>query len=84
MPFDDGVVLPKNVQMKPLFSKSNLNFKLNVTVLVGAGGSNGFPGGHANLDGGHPGLMKHPFEGVTVTEVPLAPLRPKIIKKKTT
>jgi hypothetical protein len=70
--------------MKPLFSKSNIDSNLNVRVLVGAGGSNSFLGGHADLNGGHPGLMKHPFEGVTITEVPSAPFGPEVIEKKST
>ncbi|CAN5969225.1 unnamed protein product [Sphagnum jensenii] len=84
MPPDGGIVLPEDVPVKPFLSKSNLNSSLNVRVLVGAMGSDGFPGGHADLNDGHLGLMENPFEGVLVTEVPLAPLGLKVVEKKTT
>ncbi len=44
--------------------------------------SNGFPGGHFDLNGGHPSLKEDFFERVLVTEVPLAPLGPEVIEKK--
>ncbi len=61
-------------------SKSKLNSSLNVRIFVKAGGSNGFPGGHADFDSGHPGLLEHPFERVTIAEVPSAPLGPEVVQ----
>jgi hypothetical protein len=84
MPPNGGIVLPENVHVKPFLSKGNLNSRLNVGVLDGVVRSNGFPGGHADLKGGHPSLMKNFFERVLVTEVPSAPLEPEVIEKKAT
>jgi len=84
MPLDGGIVLPKDVQVKPFLSKSNPNSSLNVRVLVGAVGFDGFPGGHVDLNGGHPSLMEDPFEGILVTKVPSAPLGLEVVEKKTT
>jgi len=79
MPPDGGIVLPKDVQVKPFILKSFLDPSLTVRVLVGAMSSNSFPGGHANLDGSHPSLVEDSLEKVLVVEVPLAPLKPKIV-----
>ncbi len=64
--------------MQPFKSKGKLNPILDVGVFVGSGGSDGLPGGHADFDSGHPGLLEHLVEGVTVVEVLAAPLRPKV------
>jgi hypothetical protein len=46
-------------------------------------GSNSFLGGHADLDGGHLGLVEDPLEGVLVAKVPSAPLGPEIVEEET-
>jgi hypothetical protein len=47
-------------------------------------GTNHLLGGHADFDGGHPCLVKDLLKIILVIEVPLAPLRPEVVKKKTT
>jgi hypothetical protein len=56
---------------------------MSVRVLIRAVSSSSFPGGHADLNGGHPDLVEDSFERVLVVEVPLAPLGPKIVKEET-
>jgi len=79
MPPDGGIILPEDVQVKPLIPKSFLDPSLNVRVLVGAMNSNSFLGGHADLDGGHPGLVEDFLEKVLVAKMPSAHLGPKIV-----
>ncbi len=52
-----GVVLPEDVQMKPFNLEGFSNFILSVKVHGGHMGINRLPGGHADLDHGHPGLL---------------------------
>jgi hypothetical protein len=79
MPHDGGIILPEDVQVKPLIPKSFLDPSLSVRVLIGAMSSNSFLGGHADLDDGHPGLVEDFLERVLVVEMPSAPLGPKIV-----
>jgi hypothetical protein len=79
MPPDGGIVLPEDVQMKPLISKSFFDPSLSVRVFVGAMSSNSFLGGHADLDGGHPGQVEYSLERVLVAKVPSAPFGPEIV-----
>jgi hypothetical protein len=74
------MVIPKDVHVQPFSSKSKLNSSLNVRIFVKVRGSNGFPGGHADFNSGHPGLLEHPFEKVAIAEVPSAPLGPKVVQ----
>ncbi len=46
--------------------------------------SNGFLGGHFDLNSGHPGLEEDFFERVLVIEMLSTPLKPEVIKKKIT
>jgi len=46
--------------------------------------SDGFPGGHAHLDRGHPGLGEDLLEIIAIIEVLAAPFRPEIVKYETT
>jgi len=46
--------------------------------------SNGFPSGHTDFNGGHPGLKEDFFERVLISEVPSAPLGPEVVEEKTT
>jgi hypothetical protein len=46
--------------------------------------SNGFPSGHTDLNGGHPGLKEDFLKGVLVSEVPSAPLGPEVVEEKVT
>jgi hypothetical protein len=57
---------------------------LDVGVLGGVVRSNGFPSGHTDLNGGHPGLKEDFFERVLVFKVPSAPLEPKVVEEKAT
>jgi hypothetical protein len=49
-------------------------------VLSGPVKANGLPGGHADFDSGHPGLLKDLSKGVLIVQMLLAPLGPKKIK----
>ncbi len=55
---------------------------MDVGVLGGAVRSNGFPSGHTDLNGGHPGLKEDFFERVLVSEVLSAPLGPEVEEEK--
>jgi len=68
--------------MKPFSLKGFLNSILNARVSTGPMGSNSFPSGHTDFDSGHPSLVKDLPKRVLVVEMPLAPLRPKIIEKE--
>jgi hypothetical protein len=46
--------------------------------------SNGLPSGHADLNGGHPGLKENLVERILITEVPSTPLRPDLVEEKAT
>ncbi len=46
--------------------------------------SNGFPRGHTDLNGGHPGLGENRFEGVIVIKVFSTSLSPKAINNEAT
>jgi len=77
-----GVVTPKYIQMQPFRFKSKLNPILDVKVFVGPGGSDGLPGGLADFDSGHPGLLEHFVEGVAVVKVLTTPLGPKVVQNE--
>jgi len=55
---------------------------LDVGVLGGAVGSNGFLSGHTDLNGGYPSLKEDFFERVLVSEVPSAPLGLEVVEEK--
>ncbi len=84
MPRDGGCVLLEDFKMEPFISEGFLNSNLSVQVPIGPVGSNGFPGGHADLDDGHPSLVENFPEGILVVKVPSAPLRPETVEKKAT
>jgi hypothetical protein len=84
MPPDGGIILAQNVHVKPLVSKTTLNAILILRVLGGSLRSNGFPRGHADLNGGHPGLGENLLERVVLSEVFPTSFRPKVVKNKTT
>jgi hypothetical protein len=65
--------------MKPLRSKGKLNPSLHSRVIHRARGFDGLLGGHADFNGGHPGLRKDFVNGVAVVEVLAASLGPKVI-----
>ncbi len=46
--------------------------------------SYGLPRGHADLNGGHPGLNENLFEGVLITEVFPTSFQPEVVENKTT
>ncbi len=69
MPPDGGIVLAQNAHVEPLVSKTMLNTILILRVLGGSLRSNGFPRGHADLNGGHPGLDENLFETVVLSKV---------------
>jgi len=53
-----GAITPDDVHMKPFRSKSELNPSLHSRVIDRPRGPDGLPGGHADFDGGHPGLRE--------------------------
>jgi hypothetical protein len=64
MPPNSGIVRPHDVQVEPFFSKIRLNASLDDRVFAGSLRSNSLPRGHADLNGGHPGLGEHRGERV--------------------
>jgi hypothetical protein len=78
-PPDGGAITPKDVHMKPFRSKGELNPSLHSRVIDRPRGLDGLPGGHADFDGGHPGLREDFVDGVAVVEVLTASLGPKVI-----
>jgi len=59
MPPDGGVVRPHDAPVEPFFSELSFNATLFVRVGVGTLRFNGFPGSHADLNGGHPSTGKN-------------------------
>ncbi len=82
MPSDGSLALPKDVVMEPLGLEGLLNTNLDIQVSTPTRGPNGFPGGHADFDRGHPGLEQDSFQRVLVVKVPAAPLRPEVVQQK--
>jgi hypothetical protein len=74
-----GAITPKDVHMKPFRSKSELNPSLHSRVIDRLRGPDGLPSGHADFDGGHPGLREDFVDGVAVVEVLTASLGPKVV-----
>ncbi len=56
---------------------------MSVGISSSLTGSDGLPGGHADLDRGHPSLNENLLEGVLVVEVLSAPPGPQIVQEKT-
>ncbi|CAK9881276.1 unnamed protein product [Sphagnum jensenii] len=67
--------------MEPLGLEGLLNTNLDIQVFTPIRGPNGFPGGHANFDRGHPGLEQDSFQRVLVVKVLAAPLRPEVVRR---
>jgi hypothetical protein len=84
MPPNGGIVHPENVQMKPFFSKGELNVELSVQVPGRTVISNGLPGGHTDLNRCHPGVEKDFAEGVLIIIMFSTSFRPEIIYKEAT
>jgi hypothetical protein len=82
VPRDGSLALPKDVEVKPLSLKGSLNTTLNVLVLILAKGSNGFLGGHADLNRSFPSLKYDSFQGILVVEVPAASFRPEVVQQE--
>ncbi|CAK9234035.1 unnamed protein product [Sphagnum troendelagicum] len=68
--------------MEPLGLEGLLNTNLDIQVFTPIRGPNGFPGGHANFDHGHPGLEQDSFQRVLVVKVLAAPLQPEVVQQK--
>jgi hypothetical protein len=66
--------------MKPFRSKSELNPSLHSKVIDWPRGPDGLPRGHADFDGGHPGLQEDFVDGVAIVEVLTASLGPKVVQ----
>ncbi len=77
MPPDGGIVRPHDAPVEPLFFEFRLDASLLVRVLVGPLRSNGFPGSHTDLNGGHPGLGENRGERVLVIKMFSTSFRPK-------
>jgi hypothetical protein len=84
MPPNGGIVRLENVQMKPFFSKGELNAELSVRVPGRTARSNGLPGGHTDLNRRHPGVEKDFAEGVLIIIMFSTSFRPEIINKEVT
>ncbi len=78
-PPEGGAITPKDVHMKPFKSKGELNPSLHSRVIDQPRGPDGFPGGHGDFDGGHPGLREDFVNGVAVIEVLTTSLGPKVV-----
>ncbi len=81
-PRNGGLALPKDVAVKPFSPKGLFNANLMLLLPILTRGSNGPPGGHADLGRGFPRLKKNSLEGVSVVEVLAASLGPKIIEQE--
>ncbi len=79
MPPDGGVVRPHDAPVEPFFFELSFNAILFDRVRVGPLRSNGFPGSHADLNGGHPGLGENRGERVLVIEMHSTSFRPESV-----
>ncbi len=70
--------------MQPLLTEGRFNARLDIRVLGGPVGSNGFPRSHADLNGGHPGPGEDLLQGVLIPEVLSTYFRPKVVEDETT
>jgi hypothetical protein len=68
-PRNGGLAFPKDLAVKPFGPKGLLNVILIILVPILTRGSNGPPGGHADLSRGLPRLKKNALEGVLAIEV---------------
>jgi hypothetical protein len=82
VPSDGSLALPKDVVMEPLGLEGLLNTNLDIQVFTPTRGPNGFPGGHADFNRGHPSLEQDSFQRVLVVKVPAPPLRPEVVQQK--
>ncbi len=69
-----GAILPKDVQMTPFSLEELINTILNGGVPSGSMVTNLFPGGHANFDRGHLGLLEHLSRRLLTIEMHLTSL----------
>ncbi len=79
VPPEGGAITPKDVHMKPFRSKGKFNPNLYSRVIDRPRGPDGLPGGHADFDGGHPGLREDFVDGAAVIEVLTASLGPNVV-----
>ncbi len=84
MPPNGGVARPHDAPMEPFLSELKFNATLLVRVGVAALGFNGFPGSHANLNGGNPSPGEHRVERVLAIKVHSTSLSPKGINNEAT
>jgi hypothetical protein len=68
--------------MTPLCLKGLIDLNLDTMLSGGLEGVDGFPSGHPNLDGGHPGLMENVSRVLVVKMLP-ASFGPKEVENKT-
>jgi len=80
VPPNGGIVHAQNAPMEPFFSKAKLNTRLSARLLGIMLRFDSFPRGHANLDGGHPGLSEDAFDGVLVPKVLFASFGPDVVQ----
>ncbi len=83
MPHNGSAVLPKDIQMTPFHLKGLINTNLNARFMGGLEGDDGFPGGHPNLNSGHPSLLENIARGVLSVKVHPIFFRPKEVKNET-
>jgi hypothetical protein len=77
-----GAILPKDVQMTPFSLEGLINTILNGGVPSGSMKANIFPGGHANFNRGHPGLLEHLSKRVLTTEMHSTSLEREIVENE--
>ncbi len=82
VPRDGGLLLTQDVAMEPFGLQGHLNPTLSVLIPKLPRVSDGFLGGHADLNSSLPGLEEDSLERVLAVEVPSASLRPKIIEEQ--
>jgi hypothetical protein len=68
-PHNGNTFLPKDVQMTPLHLKGLIDPNMDTRLLGGLEGVSGFPSGHPEIDGGHPGLLENVSKGVLVVKM---------------
>ncbi len=82
VPQNGGLTLPEDVAVKPFRPKGLLNSQLKFLPPILIRGSNGPPGGHADLGRGFPRLKKDSLEGVLAVEALAASLGPEVVEQE--
>jgi len=81
-PRNRSLALPKDVAVKPFSLKGLLNAILIIMFPILTRGSNGPPGGHADLGRSFPRLKKNSLKGVLAVEVFATSFGPEIVEQE--